>query len=986
MKNMTGKGDRRGGGAGIFGGVVEGALGVVKDALRGAKEALNFVKRVLGVVGRVFCGAGISRRSLAKLRAALSATRFEAELSSLAGLLSAFRSAAKFRLASSVARSFADFSFGAAMSSLAKFRPAAAMSFAGLLLWSVAALSLSSCVVSSEDGVRTETNNVAMDFSALTRSAADNTRIYLYDPDLANDGTDDQLRSKVLNINRIDEEHVSATMPAGMWDIWFVATEDGLGMERIYDPTVGYSPADEIMFRLEPQGGVLPSAPILLTGKIDNQQILPNQHQQAEVMFSRNVARVMFTLKDPEGFRTGAVHTVRLSDVPTAIKWNGELYPDRVNPAVSSVEMKGTLSIRNTADGGQESDVVNFIIPADRGQAPSKRMKVAVDMVVASGEVYTTEVPVEIPLTVKANGQLLVNLVAEVGGELTVDSAVILPWEEVNTDQDIWSSPNVEMVVEKTEIEMQTKATMIVTARNEGKVIVPEVIPGADWVSGSVVGNTLTINADCEEYSGEPRETWIGVKAANFMKRIRVVQNHLDTPSITSVVPDRVVLSPRTTQKEIVMTGTGNPQYVHLPTGFLEPDGNLRYSTIGGFSAGGQWPVKLTLRRKGPNIANPDFDNGDYSFYGDDVLYVQHHESLYTVKVPVSNIFMRAEDIGVAIPATGTTTHTVENIEIFGGTKQFTVSNWPEWVTAASCVANTNPATMAEKPWVLRLTVKAEGANDVWEAGTIRITSVDDPNYYIMVPISPGLSALIPEFDYFMIRHAWSGGYDADLAFGFRNASPDSNAPAFYDKPIGFGWNGVGTQTPLAVKKDGTYTESTTDTDILIQWAGDGVGSGNREEVYFNSPLIDNDNTLPRKLRMEVRVAWYSTSRPNTSMNITVEAYRGGVMRRNGSYGYDYVPDLNPQPGDGKLDLSTIEYTRACYLNKVVSSSNYTSVTPFALMCTITYDRITHMANVVWDPGTIRPRSAPPPLVYPHTAPINMAVDADRQTDPNEKE
>jgi len=250
----------------------------------------------------------------------------------------------------------------------------------GILISFIAVFMISSCVVNSEEGIRTKTNDVVMDFSSLTRSAADNTRIYLFNPDESNDGSDDDFVKRIVDIIRIDESNLSATITAGKWDMAFVATEDGLGMNQIIEPEVGYSRAGARMFELKPEGGQYHSAPILLTGDLDNQEIRANELQEATVTFSRNVAKVLFQIVNPEYLELGSNHKVELYGVPTAIDWNGHLLPLNNHAVTSdSQPMSGDLEITDNG-GSLQCSTASFIIPANKGVATNKKMKVAVKL------------------------------------------------------------------------------------------------------------------------------------------------------------------------------------------------------------------------------------------------------------------------------------------------------------------------------------------------------------------------------------------------------------------------------------------------------------------------------------------------------------------------------------------------------------------------------------------------------------------------------
>lgn len=782
----------------------------------------------------------------------------------------------------------------------------------GIFVSCVAAFMLSSCVVHSEEGIRTQTNDVVMDFSSLTRSAADNTRIYLFNPDEANNGSDDDFVSKVLNINRIDDSNLSATINAGTWDMAFVATEDGVGMNRIIEPEVGYSRAGARMFELKPQGGEYPSAPILLTGELDNQQITANESQEAQVTFSRNVARVMLTLKDPEGLELGSNHKVKLYGFPTTIDWNGNLLPLN-NHAVSPLDsdpMVGEFTI--TDNGGvQKCSTAELIIPANKGTATNKRMKVGVELTTEAGETYETEVPVEIPLTVPANGQLRVELIANLKGELTVDLAYVLPWEEEPTDEELEGDPTIDFTVSETAIEMQSLYDLYIT-HDLPAVETPTVEfidPTQNWLSTAWVGygsKQLQLIGNYLTYDGTPRMTDFWLIFRNFKKRIRVTQIESPEGSI-EVTPNPVVLYPQSNLQQTldVTTTPSGGTWAVLPAswaGGIEGELTNSYFDDHSLSLG-----ILDIFAK-QHVTEAD----KFRFYVNDTFRVINTETLEIEDVLVKNLYMQGIDIrvnSIKDPSRQDTVVYVTPIEVYGGNAGFTVESKPDWILEGPALVQYEGQSM------MRIKVARQPDDTMREPGTIVFAHSDEPNYTLPVTVKQDFYTSTPPFDYFVAKFTWPSS-DVDIAAEFVNPQDlGGEYLAYYDqsfdysnvtntrykffdypyvtgvahKAVGWHYNyGLGNAvSTLGDRYNGHLDQSIVgdkNSDPLLYWGGD-AQQGEGETVFFKAPLITpaspelDDMELPRYLLMDLYAAWYRGTLGNP-LRLAFYIYEGGTMLR----------------------------------------------------------------------------------------------------------
>ncbi len=149
------------------------------------------------------------------------------------------------------------------------------------------------------------------------------------------------------------------------------ATQDLSSDPQFTAPQPGESIADAIMYTMSPDvaNKYLQPMPELLYDSIAGID-LQEADAEATATLVRNVARIDVVV-EYDGFDTGLFSQypdlcfLELWDVPTTLKWNGELYPDKNQPDLATVPLHQTISF-NSSDGNV-TDTVRFIVPAHRG-------------------------------------------------------------------------------------------------------------------------------------------------------------------------------------------------------------------------------------------------------------------------------------------------------------------------------------------------------------------------------------------------------------------------------------------------------------------------------------------------------------------------------------------------------------------------------------------------------------------------------------------
>jgi hypothetical protein len=750
-----------------------------------------------------------------------------------------------------------------------------------------AAFALFSC---ENDDIRTLSNasdkGLNIDMTGLSLPAAMNTRIYVFKGSGTSRG---EFSHRILRINRT-ENMLSASVPEGTWDFGLVTCEDDAAVERLVEPIPGVRRAECKMYEALPQNGVLPSVPELYTTRVDGQPVVADRQHDVSVSFSRNVAMVKLVIGEVKGMKTGSVHSVYLGNVPTTINWDGGLYPDKNAPAVGNARMKGAFTISDVASGGlQRSDTAVFIIPAHKGgdflstnpvDTSTHKLAVSVDLIAADGTHYVRS-DVTLPVVPKVNKILVVNLL--VRGSLEVRSS-ILDWADTTLYADI---SHTTLNVGKSNVGLSRRDTIIVSTNAASR---PTLTSGDEWLTASFIDSVrVALAADAASYTA-PRSSWIDVSVNNVTKRITVTQRP-DEGTITAT-PTSLWMSPT--------AGNASRTVSLWSTGAWRMVGAAPSNATVGPVSGNPYTSTIAVTRK----SNPS-DDGNYGMYGDAMLTLRNESTLETVDVALTNIYMRSDDIYMGNPHGADTTVVSDKIEIFGGSRRFTVTSMPEWVTSATCDTDGR----------LRISALRDPANDGRE-GFLTVTNADDPTYTLQVKIIQDIAVIIPAFNYFVLKFTWNRG-DADVAFRFIDNRAD-----FDNKPVGYAMG----------NNNGVIHNG----QLLCKWGGDARG-GVGETVFFNAPVIDGSPAaLPRYITMEAYATWFEANIAPAGVMLTMSAYLGGTMVQQGT---NFV-------NQGGTLLYNTGSTRTVHTTKGGFSNYYKG--GYTKMCTIVYDRRKHSAQITW--------------------------------------
>ena len=739
----------------------------------------------------------------------------------------------------------------------------------------------------------------------MTRASADiinNTQVYLFDGDGATAG---QFRQKVPDVTYAADR---LTMPvaAGTWDITLVSA-DGDVNSGLVQPVRGQARSSLKMWETRSAGGSLPSMPELRTAYITGQQVIAGQDNVASetALLSRNVALVKVVIADAGGLDINGTHTMKLTNVPTTLNWEGGLYPNKNNPTVSAEPMTGTFTIHNNTAmaGHQYSDTLRFIVPAHKGtdylnalptDTTTSHLKLSVDLASEGGTRFE-KTDVVIPRVPRVNGILLVRIF--LGGKLDV-STEILNWQDTQLEADLSQT---QLYTDKASVGLAFKDTIHVNTNAREYTV--EKAPEATWITSvkKLDGNAVEITADLDSYvDNHPRTSYITIKANNVTKKIPVTQRP-DRGTI-KVSEHKLIFCPKVHEKRSVEVKSIGGDWIFLgssPKATSDIQNGVKGNTTVNFT-------------RTSTIKPDDFD----TCYGDGQIVVKNKTTLDTDTISLVNCYIHMDD-GVinAVAPTGTAQTAVTNsqdVTVFGGSRNILFDSWESWIHND---LSWNPSTQ-----VLTMTTDREPSDEARD-GSLIFHHADCSDYQVTAKVHQDVIVTIPAFDFFVVKFTWVNN-DVDIAVEFsgNDVSGNGNNNSSYDKyPVGW-----------------SFTNSVRyNNQELLRWGGDATG-GQGETAFFNAPVLEGDVNSPRKIKLDVYATWFTPGRAPDKMTFTMSAYKGGTMVQNGT-------NFDNQGGETLYQQGHTVMITTTKGKETYATGGYTKV------ATITYDRIKHSATVnVW--------------------------------------
>ena len=740
-----------------------------------------------------------------------------------------------------------------------------------------------------------------------------NTLVYLFDGQGSDAG---KFNHKVQEVT-YGPDRLSMTVAAGTWNIALVTANTNFSSGLI-QPVRSAARKDLKMWETQPVGGVLPSMPELRTASIDGQQVIGGQDNSVAgtTILSRNVALVKVVIADAGGLDVNGTHKIELKDVPTTLNWEGGLFPTAKNPRVSTVPMTGIFHVKDSTSlpGHQRSDTLYFVIPAHKGNdylnanpkdTTESHMKVSVDLACVGGS-HFQKTDVVIPRVPRVNGILLVRLL--VAGKLDV-TADILGWEDVELNADLSQT---QLYTDKASVGLSYKDTLYVNTNASDFTVN---YPTGGWITSvrKIEDNGVEITADVNSYvDGQPRSSYITIKANNVTKRIPVTQRP-DEGTIR-VNNKRLVFCPNLHEnRQIEITSIGGGWK------FLTADPKKARANVQSGNAG-----KSNVNFTRSSVAyNKTLDEG-HLVYGDTLVIVKNIMTLATDTIRLVNCYIYVDNdntISAAAPQGGATTAVTnsEDVIVYGGNRMIENFSSPQ-----SWIHDISWDFIAQK---LTFTTDRNIGNpnpeddDEPRAGTMKFRHAACPDYEVTAGVYQDILVTIPPFHFFVVKFTWNGN-DVDIAVEFagNDLAGNGNNNSLYDKKA-VGWS---------LQRDVSYKGQ-----VLLQWGGDATG-GQGETAFFNAPILEGDVNSPRKIKLDVYATWYTSGRAPDKMTFTMYAYKGGTMNHVGTNFVNVGGELLYD------EAHTVMITTTRGVGSY-ATGGYTRV------ATITYDRVKHSAKVqIW--------------------------------------
>lgn len=805
--------------------------------------------------------------------------------------------------------------------------------------------------------------SIAFNFTKAPHSGelVSNAQVYLFDGD---GPAAHQFQKKVPSLT-FGANSVSCQVEAGKYDVALVTAESGLE-GHIISPVRGSLRKDLKMWETQPSGNILPAVPMLRTAIAQGVNVIANTSTTANAApLGRNVALVKVIITSASGLNAAGTHTFELLDVPTTLNWDGGLYPDKNNPAVSSVPMKGNFTISNAPMGMQKSDTLKFVIPAHKGidylsanptDVTTKHLRFNVNLEQVGGGHFVRR-GISIQNVHRANGILLVRL--EVKGELTVNSE-ILPWKDEQLSADL-SGTN--LYVDKASVHMASSDMVYVNTNASSFNVTKE--PGNSWLTvvKDAANRRVELRADVAsfDYKAGSRTTWIEIKAGNIIKKIPVTQRPEKSGTIKIYQPpttsgdqsfhsDRLVFCPnvhRSRKARIECTG-GNwklwgidyvdesnpdkPKWIVGTNGALRNISNFDKAKASAMSGNAGTSDVTFTRADAGSIKSPE---KGMKAYGRERVIVQNTTTLELATLYLDNCYIYVDDnqINANSPTGGNVWATTnsQDVVVFGGERNIdnlrvtnaTASDGSTWIKDLSWNRHNALPDGNLDGGVLTLTTHRHNESgtqqddiDEPREGYIRVRHKECPDYEVTIKVYQDIIITIPPFTYFVVKFTWDGA-DVDIAVEFRrnNLNKTGDNSTYDKRPVGW-----------SLSSSVGYNGSN-----LLQWGGDATG-GQGETVFFNAPLFEGDQASPRKIDLDIYSTWYRYGNARW-MRFTMTAYLGGTMVQNGT-NFDNNGGQKLYEDSRKITVTTF---------RGVSSYNTGGYTKVA---TLTYDRVKHSAKI----------------------------------------
>ncbi len=755
---------------------------------------------------------------------------------------------------------------------------------------------LASCSTDGFDIDGTKSEDVTLSFGLATESELTaNTRIFQFHSETNGNGA----YRKSPDLTLVDNHKFTFNLGEGRWDFTLVSAKESGTMDYISDPEYGKRPEECTMFEntLTKADGSLADYPELYTTRIKDVELsghwevtdeaagksefVLDHDYNYDAQYTRNVAKVIVRFGRSGDLDVNGDHHIEITNVPTTLDYRGCLYPSKDHPAVSDVPLRGDFTLEqylpSNPDSLRGSNELEYIIPAHRGSdyaspatatdTTTSLLRMNVNLKDKDGSrIIKNELL--LPRSPKMNGIYIVTLSYN-KRKLAIESDII-PWQEDNANADI---ANRTIITDKTEIGLSYKDTLHVQAKGDFTVTRAA---DASWITVRNLGaGKWEIEANRDTYTpGSPRSSYISVTNGNVEKRIPVTQRPekgtidvvINNPGANETAKTCWV-SPPHPNKEVRVHTTGGGWKI-LP--------NLRTNTQSSPTVG---TSTATVTRKNDNEI--DFSDFNTAFGKGPVVFMNIN-TLDTDTIYMDNLYIGLADDIVELEQPDGSTYkdiTTDLISVYGGSRDVTVTDYPDFVTKDSRY------TYYDKNTGLFHFRSLNNPSGDDRYDTITLSHKYDPDYTVTLWLDQVIMVNTPEFDWFLVTFTWGAtSPDVDITVGFENIprTQDYHGQTFTmpyvdnlnNKYCGYGWNYSGT---------------------ILQWGGDNTNAAAGESVYFNAKEVNKlpypgmkripDNMknkmIPRVIQLNCKAGWYGSSSKSGTITCTVYFYQGGTPTWN---------------------------------------------------------------------------------------------------------
>lgn len=302
------------------------------------------------------------------------------------------------------------------------------------LLFAIALFAFQSCSSTSDmdEEIEGPKSQFSLNMKSVPVEMMNNALLYRFD-------TNNKFMGRQLGVvQKPGDILYTNSVPVGTWNFTLLMCKENI-FDKITQPISPYGNNDRVedrMWKTSTTGSYLNQTPDLYHVYMGGVQIVEGLDKEVgPVTPRRNVAKVEFILEEYSGFDpinpgTNPKAYIELYNVPTSLRWDGELYPDNASPEVATQPIREYFKF-DSSSPNPVAETISFVIPAHLANSvlTTNKLKFKASMPLNGQEFYGgSENKMEITSIAKANHIIRVKL--KFRGQTKLDvNVTVKPWE-----------------------------------------------------------------------------------------------------------------------------------------------------------------------------------------------------------------------------------------------------------------------------------------------------------------------------------------------------------------------------------------------------------------------------------------------------------------------------------------------------------------------------------------------------------------------------